>query len=125
MDNFILLGRGRDMQRIPRAEWEKHLASAPEQQHKRLSFMTPAHHQVRYFVVRELSRKAKPMEPEFIAQQLLLPLAQVTTILADLERNLFFLARNETGAVTWAYPVTVELTPHRIMFSTGERAYAA
>jgi hypothetical protein len=36
-----------------------------------------------------------------------------------------FLFRNEEGAVTWAYPVTVERTPHRVSLSTGEQVYAA
>ena len=36
-----------------------------------------------------------------------------------------FLFRNSQGAVTWAYPVTVEPTPHRVAFSTGEEVYAA
>jgi hypothetical protein len=36
-----------------------------------------------------------------------------------------FLFRNDGGSVTWAYPVTVEQTPHHMSFSTGERAYAA
>jgi hypothetical protein len=62
MNDFILLGREHSMQRIPRAEWEKHLAMAPEQQRNQLSFMTPAHQRARYFVARELplvKRRAK------------------------------------------------------------------
>jgi len=37
----------------------------------------------------------------------------------------FQLVRNSKGEVIWAYPVTVEKTPHRITFNTGERLYAA
>ena len=29
------------------------------------------------------------------------------------------------GAVTWAYPVTVDQTPHHLTFNTGEKIYAA
>jgi hypothetical protein len=54
-----------------------------------------------------------------------MPLTQVTDILEVLERKLFFLVRNEQGAVAWAYPVTVTPTPHKLNFSTGERLYAA
>jgi hypothetical protein len=36
-----------------------------------------------------------------------------------------FLFRNEQGAVAWAYPVTVDRTPHYVTFSTGEQVYAA
>jgi hypothetical protein len=49
----------------------------------------------------------------------------VKSILEELERKLFFLVRNEQGAVAWAYPVTVEITPHRLDFNTGERIYGA
>jgi hypothetical protein len=110
---------------IPRAEWEKHLAAAPEHTETRLRFMTEAHHRVRYFVVRELPRLGAPIPPERIAQDLQLPPAQVGAILDDLERNLFFLVRNALGAVSWAFPVTIDETPHRLVFSTSERLYAA
>jgi hypothetical protein len=65
------------------------------------------------------------MQPEFISQSLKLPLVQVNTILDELERNLFFLVRNSQGAVTWAFPFTVEKTPHHLTFSTGEQLYSA
>jgi hypothetical protein len=46
-------------------------------------------------------------------------------ILDDLERNLFFLVRNAAGAVSWAFPVTADRTPHKLTISTGERLYGA
>lgn len=87
--------------------------------------MSKTHHLVRYFVVRELPRLGQPMPPEFIAEALELSLAQTVTILDELEQHLFFLVRNEEGAVTWAFPVTVEPTQHSITFSSGEQLYAA
>ena len=87
--------------------------------------MTTDHHRIRDFVVREMPRFAKPIPPETIAQSLNMKLGQVVSILDELEKNLTFLFRNEAGAVTWAYPVTVEQTPHRITFNTGEQIYAA
>jgi hypothetical protein len=87
--------------------------------------MSGEHHLVRHFVVRELSSTGNPLQPEFISQSLKLPVVRVETILDELERNLFFLVRNSQGAVTWAFPVTVEKTPHELAFSTGERLYAA
>jgi hypothetical protein len=41
------------------------------------------------------------------------------------ERKLFFLWRDEAGAVAWAYPVTIDRTPHVIRFSSGERLHGA
>jgi hypothetical protein len=65
------------------------------------------------------------MPPETIAQGLNMDLEQVVPILEQLEKRLTFLYRNEAGAVIWAYPVTVEVTPHRVTFSSGEQIYAA
>jgi len=125
MEDKILLGRDQQILEIPQTMWKQHLAQAPQDSQARLSFMTDAHHQIRYFVVRELVNRQKPIEPEFISDRLNIPLEQVKGILEELERKLFFLVRNEQGAVAWAYPVTVETTPHRLNLSTGERLYGA
>ena len=125
MSETILIGRGRQIIKIPRKEWEKHLSAVPQHSETRLGFMSEEHHLVRYFVVRELPRTGEPIQPEFISQKLKLPLAQIKAILDELEKNLFFLVRNEQGAVSWAYPVTVDDTPHHLTFSTGEQLYAA
>jgi hypothetical protein len=125
MDEKVLIGRGRQALEIPQAKWKEHFTQPSEHRQERLSFMTDAHHLIRYFVVKELVNQQKPLEPEFISRVLNMPLAQVSGILEELERKLFFLVRNEQGAVVWAYPVTVEPTPHRLNFSTGERLYAA
>jgi hypothetical protein len=121
----ILLGRDRQIVEIPRSLWEQHLAQIPLHILGRLNFMTDAHHRIRYFVVKELVNRQKPIEPEFIVEKLKMPLKQVKLILEELERNLFFLVRNEQGAIAWAYPVTVEATPHRLIFSSGECLYGA
>ncbi len=87
--------------------------------------MSDEHHLVRDFVVRELPKVGKPLSPEFIAQKLNLSVDRVKLILDKLEKRLTFLFRNEQGAVVWAYPVTVENTPHYAIFSTGEQVYSA
>jgi hypothetical protein len=125
MSETIVMGRGRQIAKIPRKEWERHLSQVPQHSEARLGFMSEEHHLVRYFVVRELPHTGAPLQPEFISQELRLPLAQVNAILDELERNLFFLVRNEQGAVSWAFPVTVDNTPHHLTLSTGERLYAA
>jgi hypothetical protein len=125
MDKKVLLGRGQQILAIPQATWKEHFTQIPQHSLNRLSFMTDAHQRVRYLVVKELAVQQKPIEPEFISTALDMPLAQVTGVLEELERRLFFLVRDEQGAVAWAYPVTVETTPHRLNFSTGERLYGA
>ena len=125
MEDRILLGQGREIREVPAAMWKQHLAQAPQHSDARLSFMTQAHHRVRNFVVLALADRQQPLRPDYIAAQCGLAPAQVAAILDELEQKLFFLARNPQGEVSWAYPVTVEPTPHRLQFSTGQRLYAA
>jgi len=125
MNKSLLLGIWRFLLRIPRRIWQQEVERNALAGRKSLAFMTPDHHRVRDFVVMELPRIAKPITPETIAQSLSLEFPRVISILDELEKNLTFLFRNEQGAVVWAYPVTVEPTPHRITFSTGEQVYAA
>lgn len=125
MEENILLGRDQKILAIPQAAWKQHLTQFSQPSHSRLNFMTESHHQIRYFVVEEMANKQKPIEPGFISEKLNMPLERVIPILDELERKLFFLVRNEHGAVAWAYPVTVETTPHRLSFTSGERLYGA
>lgn len=125
MSEAILIGRGRQLSSIPRGQWEEQLSKVPQSMKTRLSFMTRQHHLVRYFVVRSLPRIGRPIPPELIAAKLMIPVPRVNAILAELEEKLFFLVRDERGHVSWAYPVTVDETPERLSFSTGERIYAA
>ena len=125
MNKSLLLGLWRFLIRIPRPIWQHELENSVLAGEKSLAFMTADHHKVRDFVVTELPHIAKPIPPGLIATSLNMELEHVLSILDDLENNLTFLYRNEQGAVNWAYPVTVEKTPHRIIFSTGEQIYAA
>ncbi len=125
MEEKILIGRDQEILEIPQATWKQGLAHIPQHSLSRLSFMTHAHHRIRYFVVEEMVNTQKPIEPEFISEGLNMPLDLVKPILEELERNLFFLVRNDQGAVAWAFPVTVEDTPHKMVFRGGERLYGA
>jgi hypothetical protein len=73
--------------------------------------MTEDHHRIRDFVVLELPQLGKPIPAEHIGENLDLPMDRVLEILDELERNMTFLFRYEEGAVSWAYPVTAEVTP--------------
>jgi hypothetical protein len=89
-----------------------------------LGFMSSDHHRVRDFVVTELPRAGRALGPDAIAAGTGLPRARVDEIVVDLERHLTFLYRTGREEVDWAYPVTVDTTPHRLTFSTGERLNA-
>jgi hypothetical protein len=121
----VLVGRGRDINEMPRGDWEEGLHSAPESIGKRLEFMSAEHHAVRNFVVREMPRRGRPFSIEEISHGLGLSTERTAFVVRELEANLFFLARPDRHEVSWAFPVTVEETGHRLHFSTGERLDAA
>ncbi|OGO02974.1 MAG: hypothetical protein A2Y72_03410 [Chloroflexi bacterium RBG_13_53_26] len=125
MGDNILLGISRFMIPVPRLIWRGQVPGKARHLSNDLCFMSAEHHQVRNHVVRELPRVGKPMSPESIAQSVKLPIAQVKSILDDLEEHKTFLFRDKHGAVTWAYPMTVDKTPHHVALSSGEEAYAA
>ena len=109
---------------VPRAVWQRAVKASARKARRGLDFMSADHHRVRDFAVTELPRRGAPLAPQAIAAALDIALPRVTAILDDLEKHLLFVFRNERGEVTWAYPVTVEATPHRASFSTGEEAYS-
>ena len=78
----------------------------------------------RDFAVLELVRSARPLSAATIAARLGLDVERVHVILGELEKRLTFLYRSRGDDVTWAYPVTVDETPHRATFSTGEEVYS-
>jgi len=110
---------------VPRVLWEWQLRARARRTKARLAFMSEEHHLVRDFAVRELPRVGEPLTPDFIAGRLSLSVARVESYLDDLEKHMTFVCRNPQGAVAWAYPVTVETTPHHVTFSTGEQLYSA
>jgi hypothetical protein len=121
MDRKLLLGLGRLTLPIPPVIWRRMDPGGGDP----LAFMSKDHHRVRDFAVLELTRSGQPLPPERIAQELHLPPVRVAEILYELEGHKTFLFRNKQGAVTWAYPVTVDCTPHRLRLSSGEQVYAA
>ena len=125
MRNSLLLGLWRLMVPLPETVWQGQVTKEADGMLASLAFMSEDHHRVRDFVVREIPHIGEPLLPETIAGALDLSLPRVIDLLDELEGNMTFLFRNEQGAVTWAYPVTVDQTPHRLAFSTGEQGYAA
>ena len=125
MNNSLLLGFSRYILPIPRIIWQRVVSNSTSDTQNRLDFMTKDHHRVREYVVLELPKVNAPISPQQIAESLDLPIERVNFLLDDLEKHMTFLYRNGEGAVTWAYPVTVDQTPHRVDFSSGEQIYAA
>ncbi|MBN1285064.1 MAG: hypothetical protein JXB47_06685 [Anaerolineae bacterium] len=126
MKDRLLLGYGRFMIPVPRIIWQRIVYGRAQKDEASIaSKMSREHHLIRDFVVREIPRVNEPLSPEHVAQSVNLPLEQVAGLMGELERGKVFLWRNEQGAAIWAYPVTVDATPHRVSFSTGEQGHAA
>jgi len=124
MSERLLLGIGKRMLPVPAFVWKRAITAAARKTAARLAFMSEDHHKVRDFVVLELPKAGFPLSAEMIAEALDMALPRVRAILEELEAHLTFLWRNEQGKVAWAYPVTVEPTPHRARFAGGEEAYS-
>ena len=58
-------------------------------------------------------------------QRDLVDLERVVEILDELEKRMTFLYRENGSAVSWAYPMTSEVTPHLIIFEGGGQVHAA
>lgn len=125
MKNKLMLGLWRYIINIPPFLWEKQIAKGEKRFEKVYGSLSDEHRMIHHFVVRELPYIAKPLSPESIANRLGLSADCVKDALDHLEKRMTFLYRNKNGEVVWAYPVTVDKTPHRITFSTGEQLYAA
>ena len=122
MGTKLMAGFWRYMLSLPSFLWEKKIAVGRGNE---LDFMTEEHRAVHHYVVRELPRIGEPVSPEFVADKLDMPSDRVKSIFDDLEKHMTFICRNDEGMAVWAYPVTVQKTPHHLTFSTGEQIYAA
>jgi len=125
MNGTILVGSGREIRRVSDDAFMQNITDLPARMTSRLAFMTRDHHVVRDFVVREMPRKRRPVSPGEIAKGTGLDVQKIAVLLSELERKLFFLVRDAEGNVSWAFPVTTSITPHKLTFSTGESIFGA
>jgi hypothetical protein len=125
MSNKLMLGLWRYIIKVPPFLWQKQIAKGKKRFEKEQGALSEEYRLIHHFVVRELPRKGKPLSPEFISDGAGFSVDRVKNALDYLEKRMTFLYRNKKGEVAWAYPVTVDQTPHKITFSTGEKLYAA
>ena len=125
MDSDIRIISNGSLTSLPTVDWKRLVLEAIKRGRRRLDFMSEEHHAIRRSAVTELVRTRQPIKPETFARQLDISASRTGEILDDLERNLFFLVRNDEGDVSWAFPVTTDRTPHKLTFSTGEPLYGA
>ncbi len=120
-----MLGLWRFIINVPPFMWSMQIEKGKRSFERSYGRLSEEQRMVHHFAVKELPYAGKPLSPDVISKRMGIPVDQITDILDDLEKRMTFLFRNNKGAVTWAYPVTVEKTPHKITFSTGEQLYAA
>lgn len=125
MKNSIMLGLWRYIFKIPPSLLDKGMAKSKEKLAAHMAFITMDHRRVHHHVVRELPRAKGPIQPGDVAGALGLSMDRIRTILDDLEEHMTFIYRNKEGGIVWAYPVTLEETPHHVTFESGETCYAA
>jgi hypothetical protein len=121
----VLLGFKRRMLPIPWALFRGLVPLEARKARRALGGLDEEQRRVHHFVVRDLPRLGQPMSPDHVAAELQMDTARVVEILDELERRRIYLYRPMGRDVVWAYPVTVEPTPHRLAFSSGERLWAA
>lgn len=125
MPNKLMAGVWRLMVGVPSFLWEKQIEKVKHKVNRSTRFMSQEHRLVHHFVVREMPRVGGPISAEMVARKLDMPLERIRELLQELEEHLTFLVKNSQGDVVWAYPVTVEKTPHALTFGSGEQLYAA
>ncbi len=125
MNKPMMNGIWRFMLQVRTSLWEKQIKKHRRRILSDLEFMTPEHRRVHHHAVRSIPGRSTPIPSEEIANVLDLEIDHVHNILTDLEEHMTFLFRDKSGSVTWAYPVTVEETPHHLTFDNGKTCYAA
>lgn len=125
MGNKLMLGLWRYVINVPPFLWQKQIAAGKRKFEKEYGSLSQEYRLIHHFVVRELPCTGKPLSPELISDTLDFSVDFVKAALDYLEKRMTFLYRDEDGNVLWAYPVTVDKTPHKIIFNTGEKLYAA
>ena len=125
MKNKLMLGLRRYIIKVPPFLWQKQIEKDKRKFEKEHGSLSEEKRLIHHFVVRELPCNGKPLSPGLISDELGIPVDRIKNALDYLEKRMTFLYRNRDGDVLWAYPVTVDKTPHRITFNTGEKLYAA
>jgi hypothetical protein len=120
-----MLGLWRYVLHVPPFIWKKQIEKGQKRFEREYGKMPEDVRQVHHFVVKELACFGKPLPELLIAKKIGLPIDSVRQAMDYLEKRMTYLYRNADRAVIWAYPVTVDKTPHKITFSTGEKLYAA
>ena len=87
--------------------------------------LSPTQVRVHHLAVQHLPESTEPLSPARLVELSGLPEDTVARTLRELHELLGFVAIDTTSSVVWAYPLTVDSSPHHLAFETGERMSAA
>ena len=121
----VRLGFGKTSLPVPAFLVNREVGAGIRRAQKTVGRFSAAKKAVHHFVVRKLPQTGEPLALEHIAAGLDLPLEKVARLVTELEQAKTFLFRKNSDRIDWAYPVTVDETPHKVTFSSGEQINAA
>jgi hypothetical protein len=121
----VLFGFRKTTVSVPAFVVNREMEKAVRRIRMKVKGFTAKKRKVHHFVVRELPGRGGPISINDVAHGLGMPLRRVEALIDELEKEKTFLYRRNSAGINWAYPVTVEATPHKITFSTGECVNAA
>ena len=121
----VLFGFRKTMVPVPALIVNREMDKMVRRIKMKVSGFTAEKRKVHHFIVRELPGRGGPISINDVAHELGMPLRRVEVLIDELENDKTFLYRRNSTGINWAYPVTVEATPHKISFSTGECVNAA
>jgi hypothetical protein len=119
-----LLGFSRWTLSVPSLFRERQMAAVIQDFDRGLRGLTDDHRLVHRLLVLWLIKTKRPAEIIEVAEKMKLTIDRAAEIIAGLDRNTGLLRRNTDGAVTGAYPVTLDKERGRLVLSTGDEVGA-
>ncbi len=124
MNKGELLGFSRWILSVPSLFRERQMAAVIRDFDRGLRGLSDDHRLVHRRLVLWLIKSKRPVEVIEAAEKMKLTIDCTAEIIAGLDRNTGLLQRNADGAVTGAYPVTLDQTRGRLILATGDEVGA-
>jgi hypothetical protein len=124
MNKGELLGFSRWTLSVPSLFRERQMEAVVQDFDRGLQGLTDDHRLVHRLVVLWLIKTKRPVEVIEAAEKMKLTIDHTAEIIGELDRNTGLLRRNADGAVTGAYPVTLDKERGRLVLSTGDEVGA-
>ncbi len=110
---------------IPSFIIKKIVSSGIKEARKKVSRFSDLKRQIHHWVVKEIPGRKTPVLLPEIAEHFDQDITTIESIVQELEDEKTFLFRNRSEGINWAYPVTLDSTPHTVTFSSGETVNSA